>query len=94
MISESKDPTHLVRCWHSIPEEKFDFNNGEERIEVKSSSNALRIHNFSLDQLHSPTDTRTVIASVFVRQASMGKGITTLSNEISSTKSKAAGWKK
>lgn len=83
LISESKDPTHLVRCWHSIPEEKFDFNNGEERIEVKSSSNALRIHNFSLDQLHSPTDTRTIIASVFVRQASTGKSIAALSSEIS-----------
>jgi len=84
LIAESKEPAILVRCWHNIPEEKFDFNNGEERIEVKSSSNALRIHNFSLDQLHSPTDTRSIIASVFVRQASTGKSIATLSNEISS----------
>lgn len=83
LISECKQPANLVRCWHSIPEEKFDFNNGEERIEVKSSASTLRIHNFSLDQLHSPTDTRTVIASVFVRQASTGKSIATLSNEIS-----------
>lgn len=83
LIVESKEPATLVRCWHSIPEEKFDFNNGEERIEVKSSSNALRIHNFSLDQLHSPTDTRTIIASVFVRQASTGKSIANLSSDIS-----------
>lgn len=83
LISECKQPANLVRCWHSIPEEKFDFNNGEERIEVKSSASALRIHNFSLDQLHSPTDTRTIIASVFVRQASIGKSIATLSSEIS-----------
>lgn len=83
LIAESKEPANLVRCWHSIPEEKFDFNNGEERIEVKSSSNGLRFHNFSLDQLHSPTDTRTIIASIFVRQASTGKSIATLSSEIS-----------
>lgn len=83
LIAQSKVPANLVRCWHRIPEEKFDFNNGEERIEVKSSATALRIHNFSLDQIHSPTDTRTVIASVFVRQASTGKSIVTLSNEIS-----------
>lgn len=82
LIAESKEPANLVRCWHSIPEEKFDFNNGEERIEVKSSSNSLRLHNFSLDQLHSPTDTRTIIASIFVRQASTGKNIATLSSEI------------
>jgi len=84
LILECKQPANLVRCWHSIPEEKFDFNNGVERIEVKSSASALRIHNFSLDQLHSPTDTKTIIASVFVRQASTGKSITILSSEISS----------
>lgn len=83
LIAESKEPGNLVRCWHSIPEEKFDFNNGEERIEVKSSSNSLRLHNFSLDQLYSPTDTRTIIASIFVRQASAGKSIATLTSEIS-----------
>jgi hypothetical protein len=82
LIAESTEPANLVRCWHCIPEEKFDFNNGEERIEVKSSSNSLRIHNFSLDQLHSPTDTRTIIASVFVKQTSTGKSIATLTNEI------------
>ena len=83
MIAESKEPATLLRCWHCIPAEKFDFNNGEERIEVKSSGSGLRIHNFSLDQLHSPTDTRTIIASVFVKQASTGKSISELQSEIS-----------
>lgn len=83
LIAESKEPANLIRCWHCIPEEKFDFNNGEERIEVKSSGSGLRIHTFSLDQLNSPTDTRTIIASVFVKQASAGKSISELQNEIS-----------
>ncbi len=83
LIAESKEPANLVRCWHCIPEEKFDFNNGEERIEVKSSGSGLRIHTFSLDQLHSPTDTKTIIASVFVKQASTGKSISELQNGIS-----------
>ena len=82
LITESKDPVALVRCWHCIPEDKFDFNNGEERIEVKSSSSSLRIHNFSLEQLYSPTDTVTIIASVFVKPASTGKSIADLANEI------------
>ncbi|MCW5909533.1 MAG: PD-(D/E)XK motif protein [Cyclobacteriaceae bacterium] len=83
LIAESKEPANLIRCWHSIPEEKLDFNNGDERIEVKSSSNSLRVHNFSIDQLNSPSNTQTLIASVFVRQASVGKSIEALSNEIS-----------
>ena len=83
LIAESKEPANLIRCWHCIPEEKFDFNNGIERIEVKSSGSGLRIHTFSLDQLNSPTDTRTIIASIFVKQASTGKSISELQNEIS-----------
>ncbi len=82
LIAESKEVATLVRCWHCIPEEKFDFNNGEERIEVKSSGSGLRIHNFSLDQLNSPADTSTIIASVFVKQASTGKSISDLQDEI------------
>lgn len=84
LISESKEPANLIRCWHCIPEEKFDFNNGEERIEVKSSGNGLRIHSFSLDQLRSPTNTKTIVASVLVNQTSTGKSISELQDEISS----------
>jgi hypothetical protein len=83
IISECNNPEFLLRCWHLIPEEKYDFNSGEERIEVKSSSTNQRIHNFSLDQLNSPTETKTLIISVFVKQASMGKSILMLQNEIS-----------
>lgn len=83
LIAESKEPANLVRCWHCIPEEKFDFNNGQERIEVKSSGSGLRIHNFSLDQLRSPTGTKTIVASVFVNQTSTGKSISELQSKIS-----------
>jgi len=83
LIAGSKVPATLIRCWHCIPEEKFDFNNGEERIEVKSSGSSLRIHNFSLDQLHSITDATTIIASVIVKRAGNGKSISELQNQIS-----------
>lgn len=83
LIAESKSPSHLIQYWHSIPEEKFDFNNGEERLEVKSSANENRTHSFSLDQLNSPTGTRTLIASLFVKQTSAGRSIDELVNQIS-----------
>lgn len=83
LIVESKAPLNLIRYWHCIPEERFDFNNGEERLEVKSSSNGIRIHNFSVDQLHSPSGTSTLIASVLVRQTSTGRSIDELATQIS-----------
>ena len=43
----------------------------------------MRIHNFSLDQLRSPTGTKTIVASVFVNQTSTGKSISELQSKIS-----------
>lgn len=83
IISESKDPVLLLNCWHNIPEEKFDFNNGKDRLEVKSSSTGQRAHNFALEQLYSPVETCTIIASVFVKVASTGKSIEDLQKQIS-----------
>ena len=50
---------------------------------MRTDRKLLRIHTFSLDQLHSLTDTKTVIAFVFVKQASTGKSISELQSEIS-----------
>lgn len=82
IISESKNPHKLLSCWHSSPVEKFDFNNGDERIEVKSTKQSTRVHSFSIEQLYSPTDTKTIVASVFVKQSSSGKSIADLAREI------------
>jgi hypothetical protein len=88
LISISKNPEYLIKCWHCFPEEKFDFNNGEERLEVKSSSNSLRIHNFSLVQLNPPKDATAIIASIFVSKSSTGKSISKLAKEIADSLSK------
>ncbi len=75
LIESSTNPKTLLNYWHSIPEEKFDFNSGAEKIEVKSNSNFERIHTFSAEQLNPPTDTQVLIASVFIRQNNTGKNI-------------------
>lgn len=78
LITESHNPSDLIRAWHNYPEEKFDFNIGEKRIEVKSTSSSQRIHSFSIDQLNPPKDTEVFVASIFVKQASLGYSIETL----------------
>lgn len=81
-IETSKDPKTLLNYWHHIPEEKFDFNSGVEKIEVKSSSNFERIHTFSSEQLNPPVETQVLIASVFVRQNNSGSSIQQLIDSI------------
>lgn len=82
-IDNSKQPKTLLNYWHNIPEEKFDFNSGAEKIEIKSNSNFERIHTFSFEQLNPPTGTQVLIASVFVRQNNSGKNIQQLIDNIS-----------
>lgn len=75
IIDNSRNPDILLNYWHNIPEEKFDFNSGEEKIEVKSNANFERIHIFSSEQLNPPLGSEVLIASVFIRQSSTGKDI-------------------
>lgn len=82
VIENAADPKILLNYWHNVPEEKFDFNAGLERIEVKSSSNFERKHIFSAEQLNPPPDSRVLIASVFLKQHNSGHNIQKLIENI------------
>ena len=82
LIHNSKNQQTLLNYWHNIPEEKFDFNSGEEKIEVKSNSNFEREHTFSSEQLNPPAGTQVLVASIFVRQNNAGQSIQQLVDSI------------
>ena len=69
VIEQSKDPTTTARAWHSLPESKYDFTMGRDKIEVKSTMNEQRIHRFSNAQLNPLGDSRLLVASVIVRES-------------------------
>ncbi len=83
LIENSSNPKSVINYWHNLPEEKFDFNAGLERIEVKSSSNFERKHIFSAEQLNPPSDTQVLIASIFLKQHNSGMNIQQLLERIS-----------
>lgn len=83
VISIAENPITLLDYWHNNPEEKFDFNAGHERIEVKSSSNFGRIHFFSSEQLNPPKDSTALIASLFLKKTKHGESIQDLIVRIS-----------
>jgi hypothetical protein len=82
LIAQAPDPTLLVSAWHALPEDLYDFNMGSQRIEVKSASNRIREHHFSLDQLHPPDGTKVVVASLFVERAGAGTSATDLIDQV------------
>lgn len=71
-----------MNYWHNIPEEKFDFNSGAEKVEVKSNSNFERIHTFTSEQLNQTEGSQVLIASIFIRQHSNGQSIQQLVEDI------------
>lgn len=83
LIDFSKDARTLLKFWHNSPENKFDFDAGNEKIEVKSNSNYDRIHYFTNEQLNPGTATETLVASVFVITRAMGQSIPQLVESIS-----------
>lgn len=85
LIKRASNPSYLIRSWHVVPEDKFDFNDGSDKVEVKSTNGTKREHTFSLEQLNPNKRSRLLIASMFVSQTGVGKTIFDLVDEISSS---------
>lgn len=75
IIEQSRNPEYLIKAWHFSPTDKFDFNDGIDKIEVKSTAKSRRIHNFSLEQLNPNKNSKLIIASVFAVETGKGKTI-------------------
>lgn len=82
LIEQSKNPETLINYWHNLPEEKFDFNADNEKIEVKSSSNLERVHIFTAEQLNPNNDSQVIIASIFTKQVTNGLNVLNLLDKI------------
>lgn len=81
IIDYSRNSSLLLDYWHNIPEERYDFNAGMEKIEVKSNSKLERIHIFTSEQLN-PQTGQVLVASIFTKQISKGKSINDLTQSI------------
>ena len=78
VIEQSESPEYLIKSWHSHSSSRFDFNDGKDKLEVKSTSLAKRVHDFSLDQLKPNENSKLIIASVFALETTSGKNINDL----------------
>lgn len=82
LIDHSSDPELLVKCWHSKPGDRFDFAQGEYRIEVKGTSGRIRRHTFSLDQLVAAPNMEVKVVSLRVDRSVGGASIGNLVDRI------------
>jgi len=82
VICSAPDPACLLRCWHTAPEDRFDFAEDKQRLEVKTASGRLRKHRFSHEQLRPPAGTLVMITSVLMERSAGGQSINDLVDEI------------
>jgi hypothetical protein len=81
LIADATDPSRLVRGWHALPAELFDFADGKARLEVKTAGDRTRRHHFRLEQL-SAADADILVASLFVSPMAGGASAHDLLREI------------
>jgi hypothetical protein len=84
LIANSADIRLIANAWHTDAAERFDFAQGAHRLEVKSTSNRIREHHFSLSQLTPVGGSHVVIASVFVERSGGGVAIQRLVDKVRS----------
>lgn len=82
VIEQGRNPEYLAKAWHSDPNAKYDFNDSDNKIEVKATSGSSRTHVFALEQLNPNSGSSLLIASVFVNQTGLGKSIFDLLDSI------------
>lgn len=78
VIEQSENPEYLIKSWHNQANSRFDFNDGKDKLEVKSTSLSKRVHDFSLEQLKPNENSKLIIASVFALETTSGKNINDL----------------
>jgi len=82
IIDSVQRPNLLVTTWHATPNDRFDFNAGHERLEVKSTTQSIRQHHFALDQLTPIEGTQVIIASLFTERVNHGITVMELADSV------------
>lgn len=75
VLARAANPAVLAAAWHRMPEERFDFAEGDQRVEVKSAAGRRRCHHFSLEQARPPTGATVLIASVLLERSTGGTSL-------------------
>jgi hypothetical protein len=81
-IWRSANPSRTVTAWRVDEISRFDFADGNVRVDVKAAGGRLRAHMFSYDQCNPPPGTIAVVASLFVEQSPGGMSLRSLIGEI------------
>jgi len=84
LIWRSGNPVKALTAWRIDETARFDFADGDVRLDVKATGGRVRAHTFSYEQCNPPHGTIAVVASLFVERSPGGTMLRSLINEIES----------
>jgi hypothetical protein len=82
VISRSSSPPRAMMAWRVDEMGRFDFADGNARMEVKATTGRARAHTFSYEQCTPPPGTDAIAASLFVERSAGGATLRALVVEI------------
>ncbi len=82
VLWRSANPVRALNAWRMDEAARFDFSDGDVRIDVKATSRRSRVHTFSYDQCNPPPGSLAIVASLFVERAANGMTLRSLLSEI------------
>lgn len=84
LIWRSGNPVRALTAWRMDETARFDFSDGDVRLDVKATGGRVRAHTFSYEQCNPPPSTIAIVASLFVERVPSGIVMRLLIDEIGS----------
>lgn len=82
LILRSGSPPRAMAAWRVDDTARFDFADGNVRMDVKATTGRLRAHAFSYEQCNPPPGTVAVVVSLFVERLPAGMTLRALIGQI------------
>lgn len=82
LIHRSRNPVRSLLAWRREDGARFDFSDGDVRLDVKATGGRNRRHMFSYEQCNLPLEAVGVVASLQVERVASGTRVGSLVDEI------------
>lgn len=82
LLLRSGNTDTALAAWRANENAKFDFSDGDVRLDVKVASGRNRVHTFSYEQCNPSAGTVAVVASLHAEQAAGGSSLYSIVHQI------------
>lgn len=84
LLLRSGNAVRALTAWRVDENARFDFADGDVRLDVKAAGGRSRVHTFSYEQCNPPSGTIAVVASMHAEQIAGGSSLRSIISQIES----------